>query len=58
MGSTDLRAETREKVKNEPITKIHGQPSHVAITKLKEELVQIAVVITTSLRGGDLGHTG
>jgi hypothetical protein len=28
MGDTDLRAETREKVKKETVTKIHGQPIH------------------------------
>ena len=40
------------------MTKIHGQPSHTAITKLEEELVEIAVVIPTSLGGGELGHAG
>jgi hypothetical protein len=49
MGDSDLRAETREKVKKEAVTKIHGQPSHTAITKLEEELVEITVVIPTSL---------
>jgi hypothetical protein len=44
MGDTDLRAETREKVKKETVTKIHGQPSHTDITKLEEELVHIAIV--------------
>ena len=58
MGDSDLRAETREKVKKEAVTKIHGQPSHTAITKLKEELVKIAVVFPTSLGGGELGHAG
>lgn len=58
MGDTDLRAETREKVKRESVTKIHGQPSHTDITQLEEELVQIAVVIPTSLGGGELGHAG
>jgi hypothetical protein len=58
MGDTDLRAETREKVKKETVTKIHGQPSHTDITKLEEELVQIAIVIPTSLGGGELGHAG
>ncbi len=38
--------------------KIHGQPSHTTITKLEEELVQIAIVIPTSLGGGELGHAG
>ena len=45
-------------MKKETVTKIHGQPSHTAITKLEEELVQIAVVIPTSLGGGELGHAG
>jgi hypothetical protein len=58
MGESDLRAETREKVKKESVTKIHGQPSHTAITKLEEELVQIAIAIPTSLGGGELGHAG
>ena len=58
MGDTDLRAEMREKVKKETVTKILGQPSHTDITKLEEELVQIAIVIPTSLRGGELGHAG
>jgi hypothetical protein len=58
MGETDLRAETREKVKKEAVTKIHGQPTHTDITKLEEELVQIAIVIPTSLGGGELGHAG
>jgi hypothetical protein len=58
MGDTDLRAETREKVKKETITKIHGPPSHTDITKLKEELVQIPIVIPISLGGGELGHAG
>ncbi len=58
MGESDLRAETRQKVRKEIVTKIHGQPSHTAITKLEEELVQIAVVIPTLLGGGELGHAG
>ena len=58
MGDSDLQAETREKVKKEAVTKIHGQPSHTAIMKLEEELNQIAVVIQTLLRGGELGHAG
>jgi hypothetical protein len=36
----------------------HGQPSHTVITKLKEELMQIAVAIPTLLGGGELGHAG
>ena len=58
MGDMDLRAKTREKVKKETVTKIHGQPSHTDITKLEEELVQIAIVIPTLLGGGELGHAG
>jgi hypothetical protein len=58
MGDSDLQVETREKVKKEAVTKIHGQPLHTAIMKLKEELMQIVVVIPTSLRGGELGHAG
>jgi hypothetical protein len=58
MGNSDLLAKTREKVKKEAVTKIHGQPSRTAITKLEEELMQITVVIPTLLGGGELGHTG
>ena len=58
MGELDLQADTREKVKKESVKKINGQPSHTDITQLKEELVQIAVVIPNSLGGGDLGHAG
>ena len=45
--ATDLSAKTREKVKKESVTKIHGQPLHMDITQLEEELVQIAVIIPT-----------
>lgn len=58
MGEADLRAETREKIKKESVTKIHGQPSHTDITQLEEELVEIAVNYPTSLGGGDHGHAG
>lgn len=40
------------------VTKIHGQPTHLDITKLEEELVEAAIHIPTPLGGGQDGHIG
>jgi hypothetical protein len=40
------------------VTKVHGQPSNTDIHLLEEELIAIAVTVTTALGGGNNGHAG
>ena len=52
------RAETRDKLRKESVTKIHGQPKDQDITTLEKELIAIAASIPTTLGGGNHGHAG
>jgi hypothetical protein len=52
------RAETRDELRKESVTKIHGQPKDQDITTLKKELIAIAASIPTTLGGGNHGHAG
>jgi hypothetical protein len=53
-----LRKETCDKLRKEPVNKIHGQPTDHDITTLKKELVSIAASIPSGLGGGNNGHAG
>jgi len=52
------RAETRDELRKESVTKIHGQPTDQDITTLERELITIAASIPTGLGGGNHGHAG
>jgi hypothetical protein len=52
------RAETRNELRKETVTKIHGQPTDQDITMLEKELIAIAASIPTGLGGGNHGHAG
>jgi len=52
------RAETRDELRKESVTKIHGQPTDQDITTLEKELIAIAASIPTTLGGGNHGHAG
>jgi hypothetical protein len=51
-----LRVETRDEIRKESVTKIHGQPMNHDITTLIKELVVIAASIPSRLGGGNHGH--
>ena len=51
-----LRAETRDELRKESVTKIHGQPTDHDITTLEKNLVPIAASIPSGLGGGNHGH--
>ena len=53
-----IRAEIREELKKETVTKIHGQPSSHDLTILEKELIAILANIPTALGGGNFGHVG
>jgi hypothetical protein len=53
-----LRAETRDEVRKESVTKIHRQPTDQDITTLEKEIVSIAASIPSGLGGGNHGHAG
>ena len=53
-----IRADTREEIRKEPISKIFGQPTEHDITKTEKELTAIAATTPSSLGGGNHGHTG
>ncbi len=52
------QAETRDELRKESVTKIHGQPTNQDITTLERELIAIAASIPTGLGGGNHGHAG
>ena len=52
------RAETRDELRKETVTKIHGQPTDQDITMLEKELIAIAASIPTGLGRGNHGHAG
>jgi hypothetical protein len=53
-----LQAETRDELRKDSVTKIHGQLTDQDITTLKKELVSIAASIPSGLGGGNHGHAG
>jgi hypothetical protein len=53
-----LRAETRDEIRKELVTKIHGQPMDHDITTLVMELVVIAASTQSRLGGENHGHAG
>ena len=53
-----VRADTREEVRKETVTKIIGQPTNQDLTLLEKELIAILANIPTTLGGGDHGHAG
>ena len=53
-----VRANIREEVRKETVTKIHGQPTNNDLTLLERELIAILANIPTTLGGGNHGHAG
>ncbi len=53
-----IRADIREEVQKETVTKIHGKPTNQDLTTLKKELIAILANIPTTLGGGNHGHAG
>jgi len=53
-----VRADTREEIGKESISKIFGQPTENDISKMEKELMAIAATTPTSLGGGNHGHAG
>ena len=53
-----VRADIREEVRKETVTKIHGQPTNQDLTTLEKELIAILANIPTTLGGGNHGHAG
>ena len=51
-----VRADIREEVRKETVTKINGQPTHHDLTILEKELIVILANIPTTLGGGNHGH--
>lgn len=53
-----IRADIRDELKKETVTKIHGQPTSHDLTILEKELIAILAGIPTALGGGSFGHVG
>ena len=53
-----VRADIREEVRKETVTKIIGQPTNQDLTLLEKELIGILANIPTTLGGGGHGHAG
>ena len=53
-----IRADIRDELKKESVTKIHGQPKSHDLTILEKELIAILAGIPTALGGGNFGHVG
>ena len=51
-----VRADIREEVRKETVTKINGQPTNQDLTILEKELIAILANIPTTLGGGNHGH--
>ena len=51
-----VRADIREEVRKETVTKIHGQPTNQDLTTLEKELIAILANIPTTLGGGNHGY--
>ena len=53
-----VRADIREEVRKETVTKINGQPTNHDLTILEREMIAILANILTTLGGGNHGHAG
>jgi hypothetical protein len=53
-----IRADTREEIQKETITKVFGQPTKHNITKTEKELTAIAAATPSTLGGENHGHAG
>ena len=53
-----VRADIREEVRKETVTKIHGQPTDKDLTILENKLISILANMPTTIRGGNHGHAG
>jgi hypothetical protein len=53
-----IRADIRDELKKETVTKIHVQPTSHDLTILEKELIAILAGIPTALGGGNFGHVG
>jgi len=53
-----IRADIRDELKKETVTKIQGQPTSHDLTILEKELIAILASIPTALGGGNFGHVG
>jgi hypothetical protein len=53
-----LQSDTREELRKESVTKIHGQPKENDLTTLEKELIAIAASIPSTLGGCNYGHAG
>jgi hypothetical protein len=53
-----IRADIRDELKKETVTKIHGQPMSHDLTILEKELIAILAGVPTALGGGNFGHVG
>ena len=53
-----VRADVRDEVRKETVTKIHGQPTNQDLTILEKVLIAILANIPTTLGGGNHGHAG
>jgi hypothetical protein len=53
-----VRANIREEVQKEMVSKINGQPTNKDLTVLEKELIAILANIPTTLDGGNHGHAG
>ncbi len=51
-----IQTDTRDELKKETVTKIHGQPVSNNLTNLKKELMAILAALPTALGGGNHGH--
>ena len=51
-----IRADIRNELKKEMVTKIRGQPTSHDLTILEKELIAILTGIPTALGGGNFGH--
>jgi hypothetical protein len=51
-----IQADTRDELKKERVTKIHGQPASNDLTNLEKELIAILAALPTALGGGNHGH--
>jgi hypothetical protein len=53
-----IRADIRDELMKETVTKIHGQPTSHDVTILEKELIAILAGIPTALGSGNSGHVG
>jgi hypothetical protein len=53
-----LRADNREELRKEMVTKIHGQRADHDVTLLEKELNTITATIPMTLGGGNNDHAG